>query len=71
MYRIIEERTTVTKQSKFYIQKRKSFLWWTWWDKLTTYYWRYEMEIVHGYDSYESAKEDLDKFNDKIEVIIY
>ena len=71
MYRIIEERRSVTKTSKFYIQKRCSFLWWTYWKKSSTYYHSRDMELVLEYDTYEKAKKDLDYFNDKIEVIIY
>ena len=68
MYRIIEEKTTVTKKSKFYIQKKIRFLFLEWWSKLKMYHPLFDVELDYDYDTYEDAKKDLDKINDKIDV---
>ena len=70
MYRIIEEKTTVTKKSKFYIQKKIRFLFWEWWSKLKMYHPVFDVELDYDYDTYEDAKKDLDKINDKIDVLV-
>ena len=70
MYRIIEEKTTVTKKSKFYIQKKIRFLFLEWWSKLKMYHPVFDVELDYDYDTYEDAKKDLDKINDKIDVLV-
>jgi hypothetical protein len=70
MYRIIEEKRTITGTSKFYIQKRKRFLFWTWWEKITAYCDIAECDLVIDYESYKSAKRDLYLLNDSIETIV-
>ena len=67
MYRIIEEKTTVTKKSKFYIQKKIRFLFLEWWSKLKMYHPVFDVELDYDYDTYEDAKKRLrqDKRQDR------
>jgi len=70
MYRIIEEKKTITGTSKFYIQKHKRFLFWAWWEKIALYVTHYRNEPIYEFDSYEIAKRDLDRYTEKIEVVV-
>jgi hypothetical protein len=70
MYRIIEEKTTITKTSKFYIQKHHNFLCWNWWSKLRSYYPSGDF-YVYTYNTFRDAKADLDIIENKIEITIY
>lgn len=70
MYRIIEEKRTITEKSKFYIQKRKRFLFWIWWSKLTMYHPVADYELIYDFDTYEEAKSHFDWLADGIEVVV-
>lgn len=70
MYRIIEEKKTITKTSKFYIQKHYKFLFWNWWSKLKIYCPSGDAYIF-SYKTIADARADLDKIKDKIEITIY
>tara|TARA_R110002012_G_scaffold191868_1_gene359567 strand:+ start:272 stop:493 length:222 start_codon:yes stop_codon:yes gene_type:complete len=64
-YRILKETTTNTNKVTYYIERKKKFLIWEWWSKETCYHPRWG-ELYISFDSYEEAKERLDRFTDKI-----
>lgn len=70
MFRIIEEKETITGKSLFYIQEKKRFLFWQWWSYLTVSNPFSELEYYCVFDTYEKAKEKYDKLTQKIEVIV-
>jgi len=40
-YKIIEEKTNIRNQSRFYIQKKYSFFIWHWWKKIDITFYRF------------------------------
>ena len=57
-YRIVKETTTNTKITKYYIEEKKRFLWWKWWDR--------QRDGDYYYTRLEAARREIDKLTDNI-----
>lgn len=65
-YRIIKETTTNTNVTKYYIEEKKKFLIWEWWQRKTYYHCDYDITLDYDYPTYETAKREIDKLTDSI-----
>ena len=65
-YRIVKETTTNTNITRYYIEEKKKFLIWEWWDRETYYSDFCHAEVAVDYITYQRAKDEIAKLTDKI-----
>ena len=75
-YRIIEEKNIHTNKSIFYIQVKKRFLFYTWWERLTYPVYLSSSCIAYNKKSQEhstldSAKKELYQLTNEVEYYIH
>lgn len=59
--RIIKELETKTDKVIYYIEKKRKFLWWSWWCHETMYHPTADTELKMTYDTHEEA---LERYNE-------
>jgi hypothetical protein len=73
-YRIIEERNSRLGSTVFYIQAKRRFLFYTWWERVTE---RTYLSSGEGYNrkpayaDLDAAKKELDNLMNEVEYIIH
>jgi hypothetical protein len=72
-YRILEEKSTFTGKSRFYIQQKIRLLFWSWWRKTTheEFVGQVNYTFYDSFDTIEEARRKLQYFNEKFEKIIH
>ena len=64
-YRIISREDDLDNTRKYYIQKRRRFLFWKYWSELTFYYPLTDSTYLYGYDSLEEARKEICRLTTK------
>jgi hypothetical protein len=65
-WRIVKETKELTGRTKFYIEKKRRFLLWTWWSRYTMYVPYYGVELDYDYNSLDEAKKELDEIREGV-----
>lgn len=65
-YRIVKETTTNTNITRYYIEEKKKFLIWEWWDRKTYYHSGYDIELDFDYITHQKAKDEIARLTDEI-----
>jgi len=65
-YRIVKETTSKTLVSRYYIERRNKFLWWTWWSKLAFFSPLYDTSFIESFTTLAEAEERVRELKDTI-----
>lgn len=64
-YKIIKETKSITKKEKFYVLRKRKFLFWTWWSRVKKYH-PLIGALELDFDSQIEAQKCIDRLSDKI-----